>query len=415
MDIKRKIRLVFIIVLIFAILSFGFAFYYDHVKEEKAVLKKQYDYYNNLIHSEQAWLASLQLSNGALPFRGRYNGSAYIVPYFSSITAIALLQNTSEYKDVVADYFGWHFSHLNDAQADINGISGTIYNYNAEISDGIVQYETTDKKYDSIDSYAAFFLIALWEYYEQTEEKEYLYIHYSDIVQVTKALEATIDDQDGLSYVKPDYQVKYIMDNVEVYEGISCAINIFQHVFLPHYADNTYEKNEVQNILNRLTAINSKQMESIERKLWNVVEQRYEVGLNNVDGRLDFSGWTQFYPDAVSQLFPIIFGTIEPDNDRARSLYDKFSNHFDWENFEHHLNGDAKFYWGILAYCGALMHDEEKVKDYLDYYAKNIMKNHDYPVYNADVAWVVLACSEMANYYQDEMRKIDPLGIVTLE
>ena len=148
--------------------------------------------------------------------------------------------------------------------------------------------------------------------------------------------------------------------------------------------------------------------------LWNEVEQRYEIGINNSGVALDFSGWSEFYPDAVAQLFPILFGVLDPDSERARKLYQTFGEYFDWEDMAHYEKGDADFYWGLTAYAGALMRDEKKVYTYLDYYMDKVIPNYEYPAYNADVAWVVLASAEIARFYQEQMQKIDPLGIVTV-
>lgn len=378
-------------------------------------LKTHLDYYNDVIQSEQEWLANLQLTNGALPFRYEDNGTANIIPYFSDITAIALLQKAPdlEYTDVVTDYFEWYFAHLNDADADKNGVAGTIYNYSAEVLNGVVVSETTEQKYDSIDSYAALSLIALWEFYEQTGNADFIINHYYQIINIIGAMNGTID-VDGLSYVKPNYQIKYLMDNAEVYQGLSCASSLLEKVFLPHYNEGTQEYNDIKQMLVNLEETKDGQEKAFNTILWSETEQRYEIGIDNDGDVLNFCGWTEFYPDAVAQLFPILFGVIDTDSERARNLYFTFGQYFDWENMAHYENGDASFYWGLTAYCGALMLDEEKVLSYLDYYKNKVMPNHEYPAYNADVAWVVLACSKMFSYYQDQMQRVDPLGIIYL-
>lgn len=46
-------------------------------------------YYRELAAGEAAWLSSIQLENGAIPFRGETHGEASITPYFSDIAAWA--------------------------------------------------------------------------------------------------------------------------------------------------------------------------------------------------------------------------------------------------------------------------------------------------------------------------------------
>ncbi len=412
----RKSQTYAIVILVLLLLGVAFFFYYSHVKKEKTALKTRLDYYNSVVQSEQKWLAGLQQSNGALAFRDKENGTVSIVPYFSSITAMALLQKAPDlkYEDVVIGYFDWHFAHLNDAASDKSGVPGTIYNYNAEVLNGVVQREKTEQEYDSTDSYAAFFLIALWEYYEQSGNAEYLMAHYGQITDVIGAMKATID-KDGLSYTKPSNHVKYLMDNTEVYQGVSCAINLFEQVFLPRYDQGTSEHSNVQRTIAHLKEIKQRQKQALSALLWNEAQQRYETGINNAGAPLDFTGWTEFYPDAVAQLFPVLFGVLDPDSERARNLYHTFGEYFDWEKMAHYEKGNTDFYWGLTAYSGALMRDEEKVRAYLDYYMIKVAPNHKYPAYNADVAWVVLASAEMARFYQEQMDKIDPLGIVKVQ
>lgn len=412
---RRGIKICVITILVIALIGVAFPFYYSYAKKEKTQLKAHLDYYNSVIESEQKWLASLQQSNGALAFRGKENGTVSIIPYFSCITARALLQKSpgTEYTDVVKNYFNWHFAHLNDAASDINKVSGTIYDYSAEILNGVVQFEKTEQEYDSTDSYAALFLTALWEYYNQTGNSEYLIAHYPQITDVIGAMNVTVDT-DGLSYAKPSYKVKYLMDNTEVFNGISCAINICEQVFLPHYSEGTPEYGSIKRTIEYLHEIKDRQEQAFRTMLWNEGEQHYEIGVDNSGKALDFNGWSKFYPDAVAQLYPILSGIIPPDSEQALYLYNTFGEHFHWEKMAYFQNGDTDFYWGITSYMGAIMHDEEKVRSYIDYYMAKVSPDYKYPAYNADVAWVVMASAEMASFYQEQMRKIDPLGIVTI-
>ncbi|NLA76166.1 MAG: hypothetical protein GX846_11965, partial [Deltaproteobacteria bacterium] len=387
-----KTGIIIIVLILFIFTAFLF-YYYRSAKREKAMLKMQRDYYLGIIQSEQRWLAELQLSNGALPFRAAENGPAAIIPYFSCITALALLEEGPDgikYAEAVKRYFDWHNAHLNNAASDRHGVSGTIYNYSVEVSNGIVQSEETEQKYDSTDSYAALFLIALWEYYNKTGDTKLLVERYQNINDVINAMIYTVDT-DGLSFAKPGSRVKYLMDNAEVYQGLSSAINLLKKVFLPHYHEGTPEHTGASEVLAHLQEIKDKQADSFAKLLWNDTEQRYEVGIDKAGEPLAFKDWTCFYPDAVAQLFPIIYKVIETESEQAQYLYHTFGEHFEWGKLEHFENGHASFYWGLTAYCGALMGDEERVLSYLDCYLQKVPPDYRYPAYNADVAWVVMA------------------------
>lgn len=299
-------------------------------------------------------------------------------------------------------------------QAYVYPVGNTRINFDSAVAASYVtQCETTEQEYDSTDSYAALFLIALWEYYEHTGNTKYIIDHYEEIAAILGAIEATTDE-DGLTYAKPDYLVKYLMDNTEVYKGLSSALKLYESVLLPGFGKETSEYISIKQKISYLKQIKNRQEQAIKTILWNEEEQRYEVGICIKGEALTFEGWSDFYPYAVGQLFPIIFGVIEADSEQARNLYRTFSEYYAWQEMAHYEKGESNFYWGLTAYCGALMRDEEKVRAYLEHYKVKVNPNYEYPAYNADVAWVVLASAEMARFYQEQMDKIDPWGIVSL-
>jgi hypothetical protein len=180
MKIRKKL-LTFVLILLAVLFAVtAFVLYYRYMKEQKQTLQQRYDEYAKIHISEQAWLSNLQLSSGALPFRAPEDGSVHIVPYFSDTVAVALLQGapSQEYLEEVKAYFDWRFSHQNDASTDYNRIAGTIYDYDAKVENGVVVSESTKEKYDSVDSYAASFLMALWEYHNKAHDDAYLIDHY---------------------------------------------------------------------------------------------------------------------------------------------------------------------------------------------------------------------------------------------
>lgn len=382
--------------------------YYAYSVMQRPILKEKIDFYQSIVDSETEWIKGLQLSNGAFAFRVREGELAWINPYFADYTAMALLWagDGQKYVEEVKKYLDWHFDHLNDSETDKNGIDGTIYEYIAEVKNGIVVSETTKEKYDSVDSYAASFLNLLWDYYNYTDDVEYLIEHYDEILRVINAINATMDD--GLTITKPDYPVKYLMDNTEVYEGLSCAVGLYDKVFLPGLKKNTNEYEDAEKVYEILKKQQNKLDEKLQHKMWNELDGHYAVALGE-DGKaiVDFN-WDDFYPDATSQLFPIIHDVLDKKSDRAKYLYETFGNHYAWEDFEHYTKGDADFYWGRLPYAASVMKDEDRVKTYMTYYSENVMSEHKKPLYNADAAWVVLACEKMIDLYEGKMKWLLP-------
>ena len=243
---KRRLRKILIIsIILMIVLLFLTNDYQKNVAEQKIILNIKIDYYQNIIDIESDWLKTLQLPDNSFAFIYREGEVLRVNPYFADYTAMALIRSDKDRKNVteVRNYLDWHFSHLNSAKEDINGVDGTIYEYNVKVEDGVIVSQTTKEKYDSVDSYAASFLALLCDYYETTGDNDYILKNYNDITRIMGAIDAVMDD--GLTYSKPDYLNKYLMDNAEVYEGLDCLIELYDNVFLQRPYMSSKEKSQV--------------------------------------------------------------------------------------------------------------------------------------------------------------------------
>ncbi len=347
--------------------------------EEKALLQ-------DIFANETAWLASLQLDNGAIPMTGNKNGDVTVNPYFADFAALALLDDAEKYAFDVKEYMDWHFSHLNTAKTDYNGVDGTIYDYTVTVENGNVVAEKIAEKdgkksYDSSDSYAATFLTVVNKYYEKTGDTQYILDNKGEILRVIDAMLATLHK--GLTFAKPDYEVKYLMDNCEVYEGTVAAVSLLKNVI---YADD----NSCSLILTKCEYAAKWIYQTIEKKLWNADENHYEAGIfKNGAAAYEFS-WAEFYPSATAQLFPVISGVIDADSVRAHNLYNAFCESYSWQNFEI----PSEFCWGSNVFAAAVMGDTKSVISYMNNYLA-FADGHKYPLYNADAARVAMAAFEL--------------------
>lgn len=338
--------------------------------------------FRKIFESETAYIASLQLENGAIPMTYSENGTLTMNPYFADFAALALLDNAEEFADEVKKYMDWHFAHLNTEETDYNGVDGTIYDYKITVTDGKVTNEViseTDgrKMYDSTDSYAATFLMVLSKYYEKTSDKDYILSNSNDIERIVNAMFSTLHK--GLAFARPDYEVKYLMDNSEVYEGAVLAAALFRDVICP--VNSSYD-----NIIEKCEKTAEKIAQAIEKKLWVASENRYITAIfRSGKSAHDFS-WNNFYPSVSAQIFPIIYGVIGADTQRANALYDSFCEAFDWQNFDI----SSEFCWGSNVLAAAQMNDVESVVCYMKNYAERF-EAHEYPLYNADAARVCMA------------------------
>ena len=318
--------------------------------------------FERIFESETEWLASLQLSNGAIPMTYTPDGTVKMNPYFADFAALALLDKADEYSDEVKRYMDWHFGHLNTEKTDHNGVDGTIYDYeitlkNGEITDESIAIYKKENSYDSVDSYAATFLMVLNKYYNETGDSQYIIDHSNEIQRIINAMFAMC--YKGLTVAKPEWEVKYLMDNCEVYEGALAAAELFENV-LCAYDDS------LKSVQKKCADFAVNIAQTIEDELWMPRAGHYKVGIYRYfDIPSDLFRWRKYYPCATAQLFPIIHGLIAPNTERADMLYDRFCEEYDWANFRY----DDIFYWGANLQAAVVMNDIEQVVVYMTNYA----------------------------------------------
>lgn len=356
---------------------------------EAVATEEQLQLFKQIFESETQWLSTLQLSNGAIPMTYSANGNLTMNPYFADFAALALLDDAEKYADNVKAYMDWHFNHLNTAKEDFNGLDGTIYDYIITMKDGEIKSEVVSTpenadSYDTTDSYAATFLTVLDKYLSKTGDSAYIIDNAEDIKRITNVMFATL--QNGLTYAKHNHRVKYLMDNCEVYEGAIAATNLFEEIVKGGKTEYIDMRDDCEKLISSVK-------ESINRKLWNFVGGYYSPGITAyVRIPTKIFSWNIYYPQATSQLFPIICGVIEPDTERARNLYEKFSATYHWEAFDY----PDSFYWGANVQAAAVMNDVESVVEYMQNYLP-LTEKHSWPLYNMDSARVSMAAYMMLN------------------
>lgn len=281
----------------------------------------------------------------------------------------------------------WHFNHLNTAQSDPSGVDGTIFDWQATMKDGKMMSEewvTAVPTYDSVDSYAATFLMVVEKYVARTKDTAYAVKNVAKIKRVVSALFAMMDN--GLTVGKPNSPVKMLMDNCEVYAGLQATTRLYRDVLVPAGAVASSEVTSLMNATADMAA-------HVESDLWAGTYYRNDI-MQSGDSFYPFS-WSQYYPSATAQTYPIIYGLITPSSERAGKLYEQFCYKYNWEN----LNHPDDYVWASNAYTAAVMGDTARVKAFLTAYEKMVTASRGYPLYNADAAW---AC--MTAYYMSQVR-----------
>jgi len=390
-------------VLVVASIFLSLAAYGQFAKTTLKQHQEAIDFYQEIIEGEQAWIASMQLPSGVLPQRPLSQQTASVIPYFSAMAAMALLEYQPEmYVEQVFAYLEWVFSRLNDAQSDFYSIDGTLSNFTLTLlPDG--SFEERATKYDSVDAYAALNLSLLLKAYHVSQDTAFFTQHETDIQRIVKALLST-RLANGLSAVSVNNQTQYLMDNIEVQVGLQDGIYLIE-LMLPH-SNNAQALKDLQIELIEWAHMNAT---AIEHYLWSESEQRYHIGLSANTQIIEFKSWDRFYPDAVAQLFPILHQTIDLNDERAKQLYARFNKTYDWQTVSFRAEGN--FYWTMIVYVAALMGDTDRVKAYLGIYKDLYMPAHPYPLYSAESAWIVRASLQMIEHHQASMRRIDPLSL----
>ncbi len=337
--------------------------------------------YQAMSEAEAQWLWSQQMSNGAFAFYNEKNGSVTINPYFSEIVAISLINYdaTEAAAEKIKKYMDWHFAHINTAEEDYNGLGGTIYDYNAVVENGIVVSETSKGSYDSTDSYSALFVKVLADYVKVYGDTEYIKTKKEQIDTIVNVMFATMAPN-GYTYAKPDYKIIYLMDNTEVYSGLTAAKYLYQNVLEDAFM---YEK-----INNALTHYN----ENFNKDWWK--GNHYAAVLNGDNS--EYTGyafsWDMFYPCATAQMYPLLYCLIAPESEYAKTVYNGICNAWDWQDMDYVEEGVDVFYWGAFAYLGGLMGDEDRFNSYMEKYTAIIDAGRPYPLYSAEAAMVLNGC-----------------------
>ncbi|MEI6285258.1 MAG: hypothetical protein WCP79_02045 [Bacillota bacterium] len=330
--------------------------------------------YTAIIERESQWIASLQQPSGAIVMtRNRtvtWNNNEYykIDPYNANLAVTGLLTNPSPGTVAVArNWINWYLTHLNTN--DYNKLNGTIYTYLADPKTG-AEYSTNT--YDATDSYAATFLSLLKVYAKVSRDTQYLAANRATIESIAGAMLATMQS-DGMTYAKPDNQKKYLMDNCEVFSGLAGIAYLESEVFNDNKKARGYN--------NQRDAV----QKAIETRLWNSNTQNYDQTAGVP------SSWLTFYPDTVSQMYPIWNGVIPANSPVAKNLYGQLCLSFPgWPS----IDTTDNFACAMVSYSAAMIGDQVSVDIFLaNVRNRYIDQNHPWPWYNAEAAFAIGAAA----------------------
>lgn len=273
---------------------------------------------------------------------------ASVNPYFGNLAAKALLRAPG-HLFAVERYMNWYLAHLKP--------DGTIDDY--RVKGG---REVTTGDADSTDSYAATFLSLVAAWTDGGGDPGWVVRNREKLERVAGAV-AAVTDRDGLTWAKPGYPQKLLMDNCEVYRG---------------WQDWSRLLNSQGEHLPALIALRR-----AERVQAGLSRFRQPDGLwgwaITLDGDLLRSDGGRFYPEGVAQVFPLIWG-VSDDRSGYRALD---TAHPRWRGLK---AGD--FPWVLPAYAAALSGDRGGAREALAA-VRERYGNLRWPWFIAESAWVI--------------------------
>jgi hypothetical protein len=148
---------------------------------------------------------------------------------------------------------------------------------------------------DSTDSYAGTFLLAARDAYRVSKDLTRLKSLKKGVGLAVSAIEST-QQSDGLTWAKPSWLVKYLMDQAEAYGGLLAAKSIAG--WLGDAA-----------LTSRVNTDATRMLQGVG-KLWNTLGTAYDWAVQS-DGSHVSNDWTFLYPDALEQAWAVAFGLAD--------------------------------------------------------------------------------------------------------
>lgn len=257
----------------------------------------------NQLRRIHAALRARQLPNGALlsdPISSPNEN--WLMPYYSNLAVLGWLKGVAATRETsdfakIRRWLTWYAQFMNP--------DGTLYDYT--YANGSL---TSRNTYDSSDSYAATYLEAIHEYVKTTGELRVAKSLFSRGIQrAVRAIRLTYQS-DGLTWARPDYPVKYLMDNIEVYRGLTAAAEVARRIQRPSESSDWQQR--AQRTYTALTTL-----------LWLPNQQHYAWGLH-ANGALE-TRLSEWYPDVMAQLMAIAW---LPLTSRHETLYQRLKTQF---------------------------------------------------------------------------------------
>ncbi len=237
---------------------------------------------SNPIATNAAWILSAQLPDGAI---ANYTDRLAVQPYLANFAAMGLARSSEitgdpRYADAAWQWLLWY-------QAHENATTGFVTDYQVT-----ARGELSTGDMDSTDAYAGTFLLAVWRTWKATGSLAALTRLRTGVALAVRAIEST-QDADGLTWAKPTYHVKYLMDQAESEAGLRSAASVAAALG--------------DSALASRSALDASRIQAGVDKLWNPATTAYDWAVFS-SGTHQSTNWPVLYPDSMEQVWAVAFG-----------------------------------------------------------------------------------------------------------
>ena len=344
----RKTVMSLIIFCITVCSALVFIYYQNRRKEIEA----RQTWLETVLTEEKGWILENQGPGGEIYMNGSKAGD--VNPYFACVAALGLLAETENRpiteaeKKAVGRYLDWHTGVL----LETDGKMG-IYRKEGE---KLIYRE----KADSEDGYLGMYLFLMGEYLEKTESTELPESWEKGIRLALKKLQSLM--QDGITQVSEENTTAYLMDNLEVWKGLY-----------------KLEQAGVEDA-HLIRELRGKLQEQIENTFWDDETQKWRIIRDR-----DLYDSTEFYPDGIAQIYPLIYEFPVKEKRTQKKLYVRFTEKFQWQKLSER---STKFLWTMTGMAAAQVGDVKRLMELLRNYKTEYCAERKYPLYTGEAGWI---------------------------
>ncbi|MCW3044573.1 MAG: hypothetical protein JWL57_2731 [Actinobacteria bacterium] len=283
------------------------------------------------VRADAEWVLAGQCPDGAI---ANHPPFGTVQPYLGSFAALGLVRAAEvtgelRYATAAWKWLTWYQSHM-----DASGFIDDWTNSGCRLRDAGIR--------DSTDAPAGLFLLALLaaqrSFPQPAGGTPELPRFSTGITRALEAIGAT-QDADGLTWAKPGYPVKYLMDQAETYAGLVAAGELGRAL-----------GNAV--IVDRAGKDAARLRQGVEG-LWDPVAGSY-VWAVHASGKREAANWSVLDPDALQQVWAVAFGLA--GGDRGTRIMDHFLHEQpDWSKpaalARYRAGSKATGYWAVAGWA----------------------------------------------------------------